>query len=190
MVSELSPVPRLRAVELARAALSCGSLIALELEYQLETFAFSWILDPLADPSATLAFRRGEGRTREHEIDAACQALLASFPAVRAVVVEDELALRTDPIRTGCAFADERVVRWASVRSTSFDAARLCRAGSLGVPLCAYLVTRDPTALGLTVDSQLSSKDIGKIANATVAIMVPIEEIDGWIVVARTLPWR
>jgi hypothetical protein len=59
-----------------------------------------------------------------------------------------------------------------------------------GVPLCAYLVTRDPTALGLTFDSQLSSKDIGKIANATVAIMVPIEEIDGWIVAARTLPWR
>lgn len=110
------------------------------------------------------------------------------FATARTVVVEDEYALSSDPVRSGCAFVDERVLRWRSVIRDPIAAAAYLRAGQHGVPLFAYLSTLDPESIGLRPGENLASESVGRLANSTIAIIVPFGDEDGHVIASRIDP--
>lgn len=174
------------AVRLARSVLARGSLIAFELDYQLGCFDIALIID---HPALTREFSGHPGTyTRDqadNELDAHHALLLASMPAARAIVVEDSYALRSDPNRSGCAYADERVVRWRLIDHSQPGGVELLRAGAHGVPLCAYITTRSAGELGLVEGVSLSSESMGSIAESTIAVVLPLFDEEAFLALCR-----
>lgn len=182
----MEPIPRARGERIVRLVLARGSLIALEVDYQLDLFPQCWLVDPRTPNVSSDDALRTSIQTPHTEMDAALVRVTSQFPSVRAVVVEDEYALRSDPVgKYPCAFADERVIRWRSIEEDATDAASLLRPGSHGVPLCGYLTTRSPTDLGLRPSADLSAQQMAMIANSAIAVVSPLLDTDSLIVLSR-----
>ena len=187
-VPGLTPVRLCDATRFARSALSRGSMIALELDYQLQRFESallvnhsSWTTEADVRP---LSFARGE----VDDVDLSSALFLASIPAARAIVIEDSYALSSDPNRPGCAFADERVVRWRLIDEPGSEAVKLLRPGRHGVPLCAYVIAVEPCEVGLAEGSSMSSETMAMIASATIALVVPVNDDQVSLAIIRSAP--
>jgi hypothetical protein len=177
---------RSEVVDGVRSVLARGSLVALELDYQIDLFhRFYYVRlssrGPLRDPDRTAAGLLAR-------LDAANAAIFSMFASVRSIVIEDEYALSAHPVRPGCAFVDDRVLRWRSVRSEPVNAAQYLRAGTHGVPLCAYLSTLDPDDIGLRAGANLASPTVGRLANSTVAMAIPDGDDDSYLLACRIEP--
>lgn len=162
-------------------------MIAFELDYQLHSFDAALIIDHSArtmnrtGPSAP-SVRAG----LDNEVDVLHQVVLSSVPSARTIVVEDSFAMRSDPNRPGCAYADERVLRWRAIdRSRQPDDAEFLRAGAHGVPLCGYITTRLASEHGLSEGASLSSDSMGSIANATIAAVFPLLDEECFLFMCR-----
>lgn len=173
-------------VDVVRSVLVRGSLVGLELDYQIDLFHLYYYVrmaarGPLSDRDRTASALLAR-------LDAANATIFSMFASVRSIVIEDEYALRAHPVRPGCAFVDDRVLRWGSVRPDPLVAAEYFRAGSHGVPLCAYLSTRDPADIGLRAGENLSSRAIGLLADSVVAIAIPDDDDDSHLLACRIEP--
>jgi hypothetical protein len=169
-----------------RSVLVRGSLVALELDYQIDLFHRFYSVrlvprGPLRDRDRTTAAILAR-------LDAANATLFSMFASVRSIVIEDQYALRAHPVRDGCAFVDERVLRWRTIRPEPSIAAQYLRAGSHGVPLCAYLSTLAPADIGLRAGANLSSPTVGLLANSTVAVVLPDDDSDAHVLACRVEP--
>lgn len=169
-----------------RSVLASGSLIALELDYQIELFHRYFRVQPT--PSGPMRDCDRTAASLHRRLDTANATMLRMFSSVRTIVIEDEYALRTHPVRPGCAFVDERVLRWRSLTPDPVVAAEYLRAGRHGVPLCAYLSTLGPDELRLRAGANISSWVVGRLANSIVAIVVPDGDEDAHLLACRVEP--
>jgi hypothetical protein len=173
------------AASIARDVLSKGSLVALEIDHQLDDFTAALITDPVAlgagRPLADLNARRPA-----EALDELHAALIMRFAAVQTVFVEDEYALRRDRNAPGCAFVDDRVLRWVAVDRGGIDAARSMRAGLPGVPLVAYLSSIAAGDVVAWPGGNLASAAIGQLADSIAAIAVPFDDSDSLVFLSRS----
>lgn len=172
-------------LEPVRSVLARGSLTALEVDYQLPLFHRWYRVQPVGRDPSTPARSARELLDRLDESNAS---LFRMFVSARTLVIEDEYALRSHPILSPCAFVDDRVLRWRSITAEPVVAAAYLRAGPHGVPLVGYLSTLDPDDIGLRSGENLSSESVGRLANSTIAIAVPLADDDTYVVACRVEP--
>jgi hypothetical protein len=176
---------RAAAVAVARDVLARGSLVALEIDHQLDEFTVALISDPTAfgggRPLVDLSAKRPAEALDEAHAD-----VMMRIPTVRTVFVEDEYALRRDCNAAGCAFVDDRVLRWTAVVDDGIEAARRLRAGSDGVPLCAYLSSLRADDVVSGPGDNLTSAAIGRLAASAAAIALPFDDSDALVFLFRS----
>jgi hypothetical protein len=178
------------AVAIARDVLARGSLVALEIDHQLDEFTAALISDPTAFGAGRPLVDLGAKRPAD-AIDEAHAKVMKRVPALRTVFVEDEYALRRDRNAPGCAFVDDRVLRWTAVGDDGIGAARRLRAGSDGVPLCAYLSSLTAEDVVSGPGDNLTSAAVGCLAASVAAIAIPFDDSDALVFLFRSAcqPW-
>ena len=169
-----------------RSTLGRGSLVALELDYQIDLFHRFYRMGP-GTRGLLLESDRATAEWASRR-DAANAVVFSVFASVRSIIIEDGSALGVDSVRPGCAFVDDRVLQWRSVRPEPFTAAEYLRVGAHGVPLCAYLSTLEPGDIGLRAGSNLESHVVGRLANSTVAVAIPCPADDSYVLACRLEP--
>lgn len=177
-----------RAIEVARAVLARGSLVALEIDSRIDDFTMAFVSDPsvlgVGQPLRDL-----DGRRPVEDLDDAHASLMRSIPGVRTLIFEDEYALRGDAWPTvGCAYVDDRVIRWFPIDANdAAAAARKLRPGGHGVPLCGYLSSSTASEIDIALGENLTSSAIGRLAASTEALMVPLDDSDALVFLTRSM---
>lgn len=117
------------------------------------------------------------------EADAAAVRLLARVAraGLCTLLVEDDVARRSDPRLGEVAFIDDRVVRWDELDPSSTPAVALLRASTY--PLNGFLCRAPVSDLGLEQGRSLGPEALAAIAEATAGVVVSVYDGEGYVAV-------
>lgn len=166
------------AVPWVELSLRQGSALAHGISRQLGRYSRARLLAPAAY-DVDLSVGRG---IRQSQSDAVARDFLDDLTAGagRTLVVEDDLADRSDPGSRGHhGYVGDVVLRWTDLKGPS--ALRLLRQGSSGYPLNAYVLTHAPDELGLIASGDIAAPAVAAIIRATCCVIVSCHDAEAYV---------
>ena len=170
-----------------RSSLSEGSVISRVVASDLNMSAGEIYVVGVDHPEAGFMedFERGGvGSTAEADAaDAAVARFISRVPGASLLLVEDDLALRTDPNLSGNAvFFGDRVVWWIDLAETASSVLDPLRSGASGYPLNAFLLGGDCGSLALSPGRSMADDAVAAIKKDVCGIIVAAYDAEAYLV--------
>jgi len=107
---------------------------------------------------------------------------ISELPVANLLLVENDLALRTDPWLFGnAAFFGDLVVHWVDLPGSVVLAPELLRRGASGYPLNAFLLRADSRTLGLAYGRGMTADSVDPIANEVCGVIVAAYDAEAYL---------